>query len=555
MEADYVLDYDLLSVERPHHLYVLARIKGHPAPQSEARSPLNLSVVLDRSGSMAGDKLARVKEAAQFLVRHLGASDRFSLVTYDDHVEVNVPPGPVIFKDSINQAIQAIRVGGSTNLSGGWLKGCQMVSEAVEHPQLTEDVEDDITAGNKSLVQRGKVNRVLLLTDGLANQGICDARRLGSMAHQKRDEGVPTTTMGVGMDFNEDLLTTMATEGGGNFYFIDNPDKIPGIFAKELQHLLDVVGQNLTISLQTSPDAQFIRQLNAYPMSRGGSDVTFRLGDLSGDEIKTLLLELSVPSLQGLGRVEIARLRFDYDEINDDQVTHRTLELPVEINVVAEEDYQEPPRDSDVVKSVLILEAAHARKQALEHADRGDYQQATTILKDAADAIESADLDDADLKTEHNLLREEVTDMEFGARRYDSHSRKLHTSQIFDSTHTRPLSQTMILTEDLKLSRSAIERGGKTPAVLKWDKQSLELTMDKLRIGRNIDNDIVLAENSVSGAHCEIVRDGEDLILEDLQSTNGTFANRGRLRGKFRLSVGDVVTVGSTLFRFEDTAS
>ncbi|MBZ0310224.1 MAG: VWA domain-containing protein, partial [Anaerolineae bacterium] len=381
MEADYVLDYDLLSVERSHHLYVLARIKGHPADGSVIRSPLNLSVVLDRSGSMAGDKLARVKEAAQFLVRQLGASDRFSMVTYDDHVEVNVPPGPVIFKDSINQTIQAIHVGGSTNLSGGWLKGCQMVSEGIEFSRLAENASDEADSGEKSLVQRSNINRVMLLTDGLANQGICDAKRLGMMAQQKREEGVPTTTMGVGLDFNEDLLTTMAVEGGGHFYFIDNPDKIPGIFAQELQHLLEVVGQNLTITLIPASEAQFVRQLNAYPMTRGSSEVTFQLGDLSGDEIKTLLLELSVPQLQGLGRIEIAHLRFDYDEILEEKVTHRTLELPIEINVVAEQDYQMPTRDSEVVKSVLVLESAHARKKAMEHADRGDYEQASSILK------------------------------------------------------------------------------------------------------------------------------------------------------------------------------
>lgn len=552
MEADYVLDYDLLSVERSHHLYLMAKIKGHPAATAQQRSPLNVSVVLDRSGSMEGAKLARVKEAAQFLIRHLGASDLFSLVTYDTMVDVNFPPEAPIYKDKINQIIGAIKAGSSTNLSGGWLKGCQLVGEGLQYEVLPETVEDNQPSADRTLAMRSRVNRVMLLTDGLANHGITDAKRLGVMAHQKYEEGVPTTTMGVGMDFNEDLLTTMAHEGGGNFYFIDNPDKIPEIFAKEIQHLLDVVGQNLTITLIPSEDVKFVRQLNAYPMNAADNQVVFRLGDLSGDEIKALLLEISVPKLQTLGKVEIARLRFDYDEITEDKVNHRTLEMPIFVNTVAEDGYEAPEREPQVVKSALMLQAAHARKEAMGKADKGDFRGATTILKDAADAIEEADLEDDELKKEHNILREEVTDMELGPSRYDAHSRKVTTSHFHASTHSYNYEQTMISSELFKMTRSAMERSGETPTLVKWDKETLDLQeKDIIKIGRKPDNDIVLDEEIISSYHCQIVREGDDLYLEDLSSRNGTFANRGRVQARFRLSVGDVVTMGNKLLRFD----
>jgi Ca-activated chloride channel family protein len=143
---------------------------------------------------MAGQKLEYVKKAVQFLVQHLKADDGFSLVTYDDVVTVDVRPTQVIFKDAINQRIETIRTGNATNLSGGRLRGCQFVADGIG---------------------RNQSDRVLLLTDGLANRGITDPEQLTALARQKREAGVTTTTIGVGMDFNEDLLKTMSPVGSG----------------------------------------------------------------------------------------------------------------------------------------------------------------------------------------------------------------------------------------------------------------------------------------------------------------------------------------------------
>ncbi|MBI5959145.1 MAG: VWA domain-containing protein, partial [Chloroflexi bacterium] len=233
MKADFALDYTVIAVERAQHVYLLARILAEAAPQSAARRPLNLSVVLDRSGSMQGNKLSYIKQAAQYLVQRLAAQDRFSLVSYNQSVTVDVPPISALEKDRINHAIKKLESSGTTNLSGGWLQGCQLVAGGIAE---------------------GQVNRVLLLTDGLANEGVTDTARLEALARQKRSEGITTTTMGVGMDFNEDLLMRMAKEAGGAFYFIDNPDQAPNIFNEELNLMMSVVGQNLMITLILTPE-------------------------------------------------------------------------------------------------------------------------------------------------------------------------------------------------------------------------------------------------------------------------------------------------------------
>ena len=119
MRADFVLDYDVLTVQQPHKLYLIARLTTGAAPTDHGRRPLNLSLVIDHSGSMAGDKLDYTKQAAQFLVQNLSSRDILSIVLYNNRVDTLLAPAPVQHKDTINQRIEEIRAGGTTNLSGG----------------------------------------------------------------------------------------------------------------------------------------------------------------------------------------------------------------------------------------------------------------------------------------------------------------------------------------------------------------------------------------------------------------------------------------------------
>jgi Ca-activated chloride channel family protein len=531
VQAEYVLDYDVISMAREHRLFLMARVKAGKQDRDAARRPLNLSVVLDRSSSMIGDKLTYVKEAAQFLVQRLASEDRISLVTYSDDVKVNLAPTPAVHKDSIRHAIQAIRAMGTTNLSGGWLQGCTLVAE---------NEQDDA------------INRVLLLTDGLANRGVTDASRLAAMAAQKRTEGITTTTMGVGLNFNEDLLVQMAAAGGGAFYFIDSPEQAPHIFGEELTDLLNVVGQNLVITMTLSHDVNMVRQLNVYPATVQGHTIAFQLGDLYADETKTLVLELAIPALEALGEVQVAHLRFDYDELRDDQAIHRTVELPVMVNTVDDTQYHEgqPPND-DVIKSVLMLRAARAREQAVQFADAGNFEDASRVLSDVADAIHRTNTEDRDLQTQHDMLREEAVDMELGSQRYNSFTRKASSTKSHVADRSTRIDETIALHSRLKSSRAALERDDDPPGLLTWKREKLDLTTrDIVTIGRSPENDIVIAEEEVSNRHCRILRIDHNLYLEDLSSTNGTFANGGRVETRFRLSAGDIMTVGSWLFMF-----
>jgi Ca-activated chloride channel family protein len=216
--------------------YLLLELKGNAGTNVE-RAPMNVSLVLDRSGSMSGAPLAYSKKACQFVTEQMGQQDQLSLVAFDDEVRTVFAPQSVSHKDVMKQQIETIRSGGSTNLSGGLLQGIQYVVQ-----------------GKKD----GSINRVILLSDGHANEGITDRAKLQSIAREFQSLGIGITTMGVGDGFDEELMEGIADDGGGNFYFIEKPESIPEIFAKELDGLLSVVAQNVQLTIKPSETTQIM---------------------------------------------------------------------------------------------------------------------------------------------------------------------------------------------------------------------------------------------------------------------------------------------------------
>jgi len=539
MRADFSLDYDVLTVERPQKLYLMARFEAGDGPDDALRRPLNLSLVIDRSGSMAGDKIDYTRQAAQFLVQHLGANDMFSIVLYNDKVETLLAPEHVSNKDSVAQLLDRIRVRGTTNLSGGWLEGCNHVAAHLSESSL---------------------NRVILMSDGLANRGVTDNNMLITMAKQKYGEGVATTAMGLGKDFNEDLMMEMANAGGGAFYFIESPEVTPEIFKEELTGLLSVVGQNLTITVTTGEEVSAIRQLNAYPVDVTGRETGFRLGDIFAHEVKTLVLELSIPALDTIGEAKIASLRFDYDEITGSTTTHHTQEFPVNVNVRANPERSLP--NEEVAQSVLLLQAANARRDAVKAADKGDYKHASQVLRDVAQSIDESQVLNDQLREEKDALLEQATKMDKGAEAYNEYSRKTMSTQALYTMTSRHDDTVMLrLREHQRKAKNSDKKEtmeheatqgttgatvvprekGVPPKFLKHKDKFYALDKEIIRIGRSSHNEIVIDEKGVSRFHGQIRLVDGKVIFEDLGSTNGSTVDGKSVEEPYELSVGDVV--------------
>jgi Ca-activated chloride channel family protein len=175
---------------------LLIRVVAPPAikeANGNGRAPIDVAFVLDRSGSMAGDKLALVKEAVQLAVRQLTEADRAALVIYDNQVQTltHLTSMTERGRAAVQLALRHVESGGSTNLGEGWLTGCRELSDQMSNGPV-------------------RLRRSLLLTDGLANVGMTDPAELTHHAQELRRRGVGTTTLGVGLDFDEDLLSGMA---------------------------------------------------------------------------------------------------------------------------------------------------------------------------------------------------------------------------------------------------------------------------------------------------------------------------------------------------------
>jgi Ca-activated chloride channel family protein len=353
-----------------------------PRPPADAdRKPVHLSLVIDRSGSMAGDKLKLALLAARQAIRTLAGADRFSVVTFDHQVHVPVPSTEVTTASRARAegALDTVTSGGNTDLGGGWLRGCDEVS---------------------AHLPANAIGRCLLLTDGQANHGITSPEELTQHAHHQRLRRVTTSTLGLGDGFNEFLLGRLSEEGGGNFYFAERADQLPGFVARELGEVLSVVARDAAIVIQ-APQGVEVESLNDYPCVREGATFSFSLGSLSG----------------GLAMAPVFRLRFPAGSSGE------TLAATVRLTDIDRALASEPrsaawSRESServragapdllVTRTAAALDAARARRVALALNQSGHRSEAVSRLVETAALLRSYAGSDPEILAQASRLEQE----------------------------------------------------------------------------------------------------------------------------------------------------
>jgi Ca-activated chloride channel family protein len=377
------------------------------------RRPLNVALVIDRSGSMAGAPLKYALKAAADFVDRLTADDRLSIVVYDDNVDTLLEAQLVTDKAAIKETLQKVRAGGLTNLSGGWLRGCELVAK------------------HKS---DQNVNRVLLLTDGQANVGITQNKTLISTAGKKAEEGISTTTLGFGAHFEEDLLIGMARAAGGNFYFIQSVDDAADVFGIELDSLKAVAAQNLTVTLTPGPNVSIADVLSLARNEKDGDKLVLHLGDVYENEDKLLGLQLKVPALAA-GAHELLHVAYRADAVRDGSIESIVGEYKVTATA-GNVDAVAAAASTSITLDLARLRIARDKEHAVDMADAGQHAEAAELLKQLV-----ADLTAQGLH-EHFEIAEEIDQVNHYAQRIasrhlDNESRKELRDQAFQGRRSR----------------------------------------------------------------------------------------------------------------------
>jgi len=347
-------------------LDLLITISTPPPPPDDAsqpRRPLNLALVIDRSGSMSGTKLSYARKAARFLAAQLTAADRLAIVTFDDEVQVLVPSRPAGDPQPFIAAINTIHSGGCTALHDGWLAGAEQVAAHLEPAAL---------------------NRVLLLSDGHTNAGLTDPQQIADHVAGLTQRGISTSAFGLGLDFDEDLMGAIAAAGDGTLAHIENPQQLPDLYASELKGLANTVGRKVSLGIRAKNGAAVVDVLNDLPRTSYGN---YQLPSLRHGQELTVGVRLQLPAWTPNQEICSVRLAWDTAGGGGGGGERRKLIEHLTLPVMAAAEVAGLEADAGVTEEFAVLEANRARRQALEQLDRGDLLAAESTLGTSASLL------------------------------------------------------------------------------------------------------------------------------------------------------------------------
>lgn len=361
MKFSAQLDVNVVAVETTDEVSLLLDLQSPHVATDSDRPAATLQVVLDRSGSMQGAPLDGAVQALCGLVARLAERDNFGVVVFDDSAQVVVPAGPLVDKDRVIQQLREVTPGGSTDLSGGYLRGMQELKR----------------------ISAGQGGTLLLISDGHANRGIVDPAQLESIAAGAASDKVVTSTLGYGLGYDETALSALARGGSGNHHFAENPDAAGAGIASEANELLAKSVQAASLLITMEPAVTLLKLYNDLPSVQvGPRQVMVEVGDFYSDERRKLLIRLAVPAMAGLGLATVASLELRYVELPS--LIEQVVTLPVQVNVVPGDQAAGRTTDPTVQTEVLFQEAQQAKKRASDALERGERGEAEHWLTGAS---------------------------------------------------------------------------------------------------------------------------------------------------------------------------
>ncbi len=355
----------------------------------EARN-VDMVIVLDRSGSMQGRKLKDARRAVLKLLSNLSAKDRFAMVTYSEGVQIasgliNVTKSN---RGHLIAAVNGVRAGGGTNLGAGLQAGINLL---------------------RTPYRSNNAARVILISDGLANKGIIDPESLAGIASAAVESEFAVSTVGVGVDFNEQLMTAIADRGTGNYYYLENPAAFAEVFQKEFYNAqtASITGLKILIPMHSGIT---LSDAAGYPINVQNGQAVFYPGNLRSGQTRKLYLALQIPTnRQRTFELDHIQIHYQHNDrsyattlgesltiacVNDQRKVYSSIDKTSWSEKVINEDFNR-------LKQKVASDIKSGRKQeALKKIEKYyDEQEAVNTVVGSASVADNLDKDLKELKT------------------------------------------------------------------------------------------------------------------------------------------------------------
>jgi Mg-chelatase subunit ChlD len=349
--------------------------------------PLNLVFVIDHSGSMsADDKMSRVKDSLQTMVGKLRPTDIVSIVIFDNYADVLFPAECIGNGSKLRRTIDSIQPAGSTNLHDGLILGYK---EAQKN------------------YRKDRTNRVILLTDGIANIGETDPKRISDESSEYNGQGIDLSTIGVGLELNNDLLRGLATSGRGLYHFVSDYKDIDKVFSDEVQSLVSSVAKQVEVSVDYDPNLE-TEQIYGYSPHNKSTGFSIDLDNMNNGLTQVVMTRFRVKNTEK--KSYPVKVRLSYFDVKRQKKVEEIQEI--NLNFVVENN-GELLADKEVKKNYTIAELAQSLSEMSEAFKIGKYGEAERILNQSTATTRKRypNMEDKDIRYVFDIIEKYRTDL------------------------------------------------------------------------------------------------------------------------------------------------
>lgn len=347
------------------HVYLRISLEGLALASDRKRAAANVGLVIDRSGSMEDDnKIGRARDGATMALERLSEDDVASVVAFNHNVDVLLPAQHVTDHGRISRVIEKLTADGNTALYAGTEEGLRQVSQYLD---------------------RARVNRLILISDGLANVGPSTPQEVAALGMKAAAKGISITTIGLGLGYNEDLMTKLAYASDGNHAFVERSDQLVDIFNKEFGDVLSVVAHDLIIRIDCRKGFKPTRLLGREAEIKDGV-VTFHLNQLYGKQQKYAVLELEVPRGASAGDLSVADVELSYSAFGETKRSTDRSQVSVRITSKAEDE--QASLNPAVMGEITAQLANEVHEEAVRMRDIGQVDEAKKLLNGYATQLD-----------------------------------------------------------------------------------------------------------------------------------------------------------------------